>query len=88
MGFIDEEVQMKSNQVGRPRPVQTHGEVIQGIVGRAGKARGELAEILQVPATWPEIIEAVKVLAGPRTSAVSGDTKDTKDSQAFESKSK
>ena len=40
-----------------PQPV-----VIQGIVERAGKARAELAEILQVPAVWPEILAAVKQL--------------------------
>lgn len=34
-----------------------------GIVERAGKARGALAVILNVPAIWPSIVPAVRDLA-------------------------
>ena len=37
-------------------------EFERGIIERAGKARAELAEKLQVPAVWPEIVNAVSSL--------------------------
>lgn len=41
---------------------QQPSALYRGIIERAGKARGELAAKLQVPATWPEIINAVSAL--------------------------
>lgn len=35
------------------------------IVRRAGEARAQLAYLLRVPATWPEILNAVKRMTGP-----------------------
>lgn len=46
--------------VPRDEAAQPTSALYQGIVERAGKARAELAELLQVPATWPEILAAVK----------------------------
>lgn len=40
-----------------PQPV-----LIQGVIERAGKARFALAQLLQVPAVWPSILNAVKSL--------------------------